>query len=205
MRELMRHIGNQPFASRFYLAGGTALALRLGHRRSIDLDFFSNTDPVDPLSRREIVTAFVPLGARTIEDVDGNLLLQLPELDVAFLSYGYPLLDPLDEVVGIHLASIVDVGLMKLDALITRGSRKDFYDLYFVSQHIPIARLLHLARSKYPYAKDFDLMAIESMVLFDNAERDHQPDLLTVAPWDLVRAFFVAQAKLLGETWLTDD
>lgn len=54
---------------------------------------------------------------------------------------------------------------------------------------------------KYPYARDFALMAVESMVLFQNADRDLQPDLLIETPWLEVRQFFVAQARALGERW----
>ena len=85
------------------------------------------------------------------------------------------------EVVAV--ASIRDVGLMKLDAIIGRGSRKDFYDLYFVGRQVPLRALLAAAEGKYPYARDFELMALESMVLFDNADRDVQPDLIIDVPW----------------------
>lgn len=177
--------------------------MRLGqHRRSIDLDFFSQDDGVTTATRREILAALGQFTPQTIEAVDGNLLLELPELHVAFLSYGYDLLEPPDQLEQIDVASITDVGLMKLDALIGRGSRKDFYDLYWVAQHHPLAKLLDLARSKYPYARDFQLMAIESLVLFENADRDLQPDLLIDVPWSDVRAFFVAQARAIGASWL---
>lgn len=202
MRELLGFIGTQPFAHRFYLAGGTALALRLGHRRSIDLDFFSSQDDVSASTRREILRALARYGPRTVEDVDGNLLVELPQLHVAFLSYGYDLLEAPDRIEGVDVASTIDVALMKLDALIGRGSRKDFYDLYWIAQHAPIASLLDLSRSKYPYARDFDLMAIESLVLFENADRDAQPDLLFDVPWSDVRGFFLSYARDLGASWL---
>lgn len=205
MRELLRFIGQQSFARRFYLAGGTALALRLGHRRSVDLDFFSETDQVTRASRQEILHALGPLAPQALEDVDGNLLLQVSGLHVGFFSYGYPLLDPTDSVEGIAVASLVDVGLMKLDALITRGSRKDFYDVYVIVQQIPLAELLALAQSKYPYVRDFELMAVESLVLFDNADRDVQPDLLIDLPWEQVRQFFTDQARDLGQTWFREE
>jgi len=205
MRELMRFIGQSPFAERFYLAGGTALALRLGHRRSIDLDFFSATDEVLRKTRHEILGALAPLAPQALEDVDGNLLLQVLELNVGFFGYGYPLLEPTDSVEGVAVAAIVDVGMMKLDALISRGSRKDFYDLYFVAQYIPIPDLLALGRTKYPYARDFELMAIESLVLFENADRDMQPNLLIDLPWEQVRHFFITQAQALGQTWFGDQ
>jgi hypothetical protein len=133
MRELLRFIGQQPFAERFYLAGGTALALRLGHRISVDLDFFSATDDVTRLTRQEILTALAPLSPQALEDADGNLLLQVSELHVGFFGYGYDLLEQTDYVENVALAAVVDIGLMKLDALISRGSRKDFYELYFIA------------------------------------------------------------------------
>jgi predicted nucleotidyltransferase component of viral defense system len=205
MRELLRFIGQQPFARRFYLAGGTALALRLGHRRSVDLDFFSETDQVGRASRQEILRTLDPLSPQALEDVDGNLLLRVSGLHVGFFSYGYPLLEPTDSVEGVAVASLVDVGLMKLDALITRGSRKDFYDVYAIARQIPLADLLSLAQGKYPHVRDFELMAVESLVLFDNADRDVQPDLLLDLPWEQVRQFFIDQARDLGKTWFGEE
>lgn len=201
MRETLRFIGTCPFATRFYLAGGTALALRLGHRRSVDLDFFSESDEVGADTRREILRALAPLTPRALESTEGNLLLELRGMHVGFFGYAYPLLEPPDWVEGIAVASLADIGLMKLDALISRGSRKDFYDLYAVAQQIPLGELLTLGAVKYAYARDFALMAVEAMVLFDNADRDLQPEIFVGPPWEQVKAFFIAQARALGEAW----
>ena len=73
MREVLRLLGGCPFAKRFYLARGTALALRLGHRLSVDLDFFSETDQVTWRTRQEIVRALTPLDVQVLEDYDGRL------------------------------------------------------------------------------------------------------------------------------------
>ncbi len=201
MRELLRHIGRQVFARDFYLAGGTAVALRIGHRRSIDLDLFSETDELLAGTRRQITEALAPFAAESVEDVDGNLLLSLPEFHVAFLSYGYPLVGPTDDVENVAVASLLDLGLMKLDAMISRGSRKDFYDLYFIARQWTITDLLEGAKAKYPYARDFELMAVESMVLFDNAERDVQPELLVDVEWLEVKEYFISVARDLGREW----
>jgi hypothetical protein len=205
MHDLLRFIGRQALFARFYLAGGTGLALRLGHRRSVDLDFFSATDEVLRETRREILQALTPLEPQALQDVDGNLLLLVAGLHLGFFGYGYPLLETTDTVEGVALASLVDIGLMKLDALISRGSRKDFYDVYLIAQHVSIPDLLGLAARKYPYARDFELMALESLALFDNADRDLQPDLLIDLPWEQVRQFFVAEAKAIGQAWLWDE
>jgi predicted nucleotidyltransferase component of viral defense system len=204
MRRILHFIRQQPFADRFYLAGGTALALRFGHRRSVDLDFFSATDEVLHGSRREILNGLGPLLPQTLEATDGNLLLLIGGLHVGFFGYGYSLLEPSDTVDQVNVASLVDIGLMKLDALISRGSRKDFYDLYIIAQQIPIRRLLVLGRTKYPYARDFEVMAVESLALFDNADRDFQPELLIDLPWQTVRQFFTDQAKAFGVGWIDE-
>ena len=84
--------GTMP-SQRFYLAGGTALALRLGHRRSVNLDFFSETDEVTRRTRHEIIRSLIPLGVHVLEDVDGNLLTIVSGMRVGFFSYGYRLLE----------------------------------------------------------------------------------------------------------------
>lgn len=201
MKDLLRAIGECAFSQRFYLADGTALALRLGHRRSVDLDFFSETDEVARRTRHEIVQGLVPLGVQVLEDVDGNLLTTVSGMRVGFFSYGYRLLEPTETICGIAVASLIDIGLMKLDALVGRGSRKDFYDVYALVQQVPLQDLLARARLKYPYTRDFALMAVESMVLFENADRDLQPDLLIETPWSEIRQFFVKQAQALGQSW----
>ncbi|MGD0613176.1 MAG: nucleotidyl transferase AbiEii/AbiGii toxin family protein [Anaerolineales bacterium] len=204
MRRLLTWMGQQDFVSRFYLAGGTALALQIGHRRSMDLDFFSATDEVHEKTRQSLMRVFSQRQGQVIENVDGNLLFLVEGLNVGFFSYGYPLLEPVLNLEHIEIASLLDIGLMKLDALIGRGSRKDFYDLYFISQHLTLADLLRAGERKYPQARDFALMAVECLVMFENADRDHPPDLLVDLPWEQVKRFFIEQSKSFGNDWFGD-
>jgi hypothetical protein len=201
MQRMLVHFGQQPFADRFYLAGGTALALQLGHRRSVDFDFFSETDEVDEKSRREILRSLSTASPQVIENVGGNLLLLVDDVRVGFFGYGYSLVSPSTKLENVPLASIADIGLMKCDALISRGSRKDFYDLYFILRYMRLDQLLQLGVKKYPLFRDFPLMVMESMTLFDNADRDTQPDLLVYIAWEEVKQFFIFQAGLLGAHW----
>lgn len=144
MQRLFIHIGEQPFSHRFYLAGGTALSLQIGHRRSVDFDFFSITDEVDQKSRKEIVTHISSFPTQIIESVGGNLLLLVDGIRVGFFGYGYALIDSPICCENILLASLSDIGLMKCDALISRGSRKNFYDLFFITRSFPFDALLKL-------------------------------------------------------------
>jgi len=201
MRGLMVWIGRQPFAKRFYLAGGTALALQVGHRRSVDFDFFSETDEVQARTRQELIRAFSDLQVEIVENADGNLLLLVQGMHTGFFSYSYPLLDPVRMVENIGVASLLDLGLMKLDAVMGRGSRKDFFDLYVIAERMPLQELLQAGERKYPQVRDFALMALEGLLQFDNVDRDRQPELLSDLPWEKVRAFFMDQGKALGEIW----
>jgi hypothetical protein len=201
MHSFLTFAGNQGVAARFYLAGGTGLALQLGHRRSVDLDFFSEKDEVDLQARQGIVQAFAALSPTIAENSIGNLVLIVEGVRVGFFSYHYPLLQTAWQVEGVNVASVTDIGLMKLDALVSRGSRKDFYDLYAISQQIPLADLLERSATKYPDVRDFGLMAVESMLMFDNADRDRQPDLLINVPWYVIRDYFVEQSVILSNRW----
>jgi hypothetical protein len=201
MQRLFIHLGEQPFLHRFYLAGGTALSLQIGHRRSDDFDFFSVTDEVDESSRNEIIGGISSFPTQIIESVGGNLLIVVDDIRVGFFGYGYPLIDEPIRCENALLASLNDIGLMKCDALISRGSRKDFYDLFFISRYIHLDELLNLSEKKYSLFRDFPLMVLESMTLFDNADRDVQPELFDITPWDRVKQFFLEQAQQLSKKW----
>jgi Domain of unknown function (DUF1814). len=204
MHSLLTFFGKQEFVSRFYLAGGTGLSLQLGHRRSDDLDFFSQTDEVDLQTRQGIIQSLKVLSPTVAENSIGNLVVIVEDIRVGFFSYSYPLLQATWEAERVHLASVADIGLMKLDALVGRGSRKDFYDLFVISHQMPLGDLLESGKTKYAGHRDFGLMALESMVMFDNADRDRQPDLLIDIPWLVVRNYFIEAAVTLGNQWFAE-
>lgn len=203
LREVLRLVSQQAFADRFYLAGGTALALQIGHRPSIDLDFFSEHDELFDASRHAISAALEKQSAVEVrEDVIGNLLLKVNQLSVGFFSYGYPLLEAISSPGLLRLASLADIGLMKMDALMMRGARKDFIDLYCLTQTVSADRLLELRPRKYPRSANFEIMLLESLTNFDNAERDLMPRLLTPLDWEQIKASFEAEARRLAAKWL---
>ena len=202
MREVMQTVGQSDLVPRFYLAGGTALALQLGHRRSVDLDFFSETDEVRPEMHRQALRVLKAFHPTIVEQAWGNLLLIIENLRVGFFGYGYPLVTPPLQAEGVPLASLTDIGLMKMDALVTRASRKDFYDLYAIAQRIPLRDLLDLAPVKYPSVRDFEAMVVRYMVYFDRAEQEEPLSLLEAVDWATVKVFFREQALALGRGWL---
>jgi hypothetical protein len=214
LRELLIEIGQpfdklrmrEPFSRRFYLARGTALALRLGHRVSVDLDFFSQTDELLDESRAEIVAALRKRRiVRVLEDVVGNLLLEIEGYRVGFFGYGYVLLESPDEVAGVRVASLTDVGLMKLDAIADRGARKDFYDAYFISRQLPLDCLLDQSPIKYPYTHGFGMMVLEGMVDFDRADQQAPVETIPPVAWEAIKEFFVQELRRIGRMWFEPE
>ncbi|HMB22968.1 MAG TPA: nucleotidyl transferase AbiEii/AbiGii toxin family protein [Anaerolineales bacterium] len=185
----------------FYLAGGTALALQLGHRHSVDLDFFSPTEDI-PTIRSGLEEALAPFDATLTDSAWGNLVYVVKGVRIGFYGYGYPLLESVIEKEDLHLASITDIALMKLDTLLTRAARKDFYDLYFICQKIPLRQLLDLAPQKYPSVRDFEAQVVKRLVYFENAENETDPSLLKPVTWQAVKDYFIEQAKKIGQVWL---
>jgi hypothetical protein len=203
-REVLVLLGQLPVVRPFYLAGGTALALRLGHRVSLDLDLFANIETLDDHLRRDIVDELRKSHTvNLLQDSVLGLVLQVDGQPVSFFSYGYPLLTSPDLVNNVQVAGLFDIGLMKLDAIAGRGTRKDFYDLYFIVSHISLDELFARSGSKYPHSRGFGMRVLTALVDFDIADRQDEPIMLQPLEWDQVRVFFIAEARRLGRKWLT--
>jgi predicted nucleotidyltransferase component of viral defense system len=187
--------------SYFYLAGGTALSLQLGHRLSVDLDFFSPTEDI-PSIRLKLEEALQPYRAILADSAWGNLVYLTNEVRVGFYGYGFPLIAPIVETEGIRLASVEDIALMKLDAMLSRAARKDFYDLYFICQNLLLSKIFQKAPQKYPSVRDFEVQATKRLTFFENAEKETDPILLKDVKWDSVKDFFIQQAREIELSWL---
>jgi hypothetical protein len=201
LRKVLSGFGQTSISSEFYLAGGTALALQIGHRVSVDLVFFSATQDVpsivEPLSAA--LRSFSPV---LTDSAWGNLVFLADGFRVGFYGYGYNLVAPIREAESVKIASIPDIALMKLDALLSRASRKDFYDLYAICQSSSLRTFLNLAPQKYPGMRDFEAQVARHLVYFERAERETQPTLLQPIEWETVKTWFRQQAIEIEKSWL---
>lgn len=129
-RKTLRLLGPEVTAREFYLASGTALALQLGHRRSADFDWFLEGRMPDPLLLAREVQETVPFVTTRIEP--RTLFGTVSGVRVSFFEFRYPMLDPAVPWpdYGCRLASLRDIACMKLSAIVQRGSKKDFVDLF---------------------------------------------------------------------------
>ena len=179
----------------FYLAGGTALALQLGHRRSVDFDWFRE-DPIDDPLRLAADVRAAGLRFETDRVEKGTLHGHASGVRVSFLEYRYPLLRPLREVEGLRLAALEDIAAMKLAAVAQRGSKKDFVDVFVLGRHFGLADMLAFYRKKYGVADVGHVLV--ALAYFDDADRERTPMLLQRQSWPNVKA--TIRGWLAGET-----
>jgi hypothetical protein len=202
MRQIMAVFSQSEIGAHFYLAGGTALALQLGHRKSFDLDFFSSTEDIPSVRKplAEALKTFTPL----LADASwGNLVFLARGIRVGFYGYGYRMIGDFVPANHTPLASIEDIALMKLDALLARASRKDFHDLYAICQQLPLQKLLGYAPIKYPDTRDFESQVARRLAYFDRAETEEPIPLISPVSWEEVKIYFRQQAVSLGRGWIT--
>ena len=165
----------------FALAGGTSLALRFGHRQSVDLDFFTNRG-FNPSTLANAIGA----GPESIIGMAaGTLQLRIDGVKIEFLSHAYPKLADDDLIQGIRMWSIQDVGAMKLNAIANRGSKKDFYDLATLLGHYTLQTLIGHYQSKYRPASL--MMVIRSLAWFEDADAEPDPISLLNETWPAVK------------------
>jgi hypothetical protein len=155
------------FKDDFYLAGGTALALQLGHRDSMDFDFFSKNNFSSGELFNKLKVAFDGFEmVKVQEEKDTLTVLVDGKIKISFFTYPYILIKPVIKSEFINLASIEDIGLMKLSAITGRSVLKDYVDLYVILQKISLANLVPLCQKKY---KDLDInLVLKSLVYFDD-------------------------------------
>jgi hypothetical protein len=190
-----------PAVRDFYLAGGTALALRHGHRRSIDFDFFR----AEPFDVQELAVRLgqvfddeyerLPTGAQT-------LYLRLSRVTTSFFRYPYRLLEAVEPTPwGFGLASDADIAAMKIEAIAGRGSRKDFVDLRILCETgLTLETIFELFERKYGTRRTDRYHRLRALAYFEDAEQEPMPDLLRPFDWGEAKRFFAAEAARLLAT-----
>jgi len=193
-------LGKTALARQFYLAGGTALALHLGHRFSHGLDFFTS----DHFNIDQILANLKSLGKVEIfQATEDTFNGQLNDSPISFFTYPYPVLLPFTIHRGAQIASVMDIAAMKVDAITRRGKKRDFIDLYFIAKH---ATPLEQAMENY-FAKfsDFNISrahVLKSLSYFGDAEGDDMPEMIKPVRWQDVKRHFQSQTDSLAQKFL---
>jgi len=176
----------------FYLAGGTALALQFGHRKSIDLDWFNKNS----FDTRELRKELSKIGKIIIKAEEKDTLdIVLSDVKLTFLGYPYDLLFPLVNYQEVKLADYRDIACIKLDVVSARGSKKDFIDLYFALQKISLEELFELFEQKYQKIEFNKMHILKSLNYFIDAEDEPMPRMLKEVKWKDIKKYFEELAK----------
>jgi predicted nucleotidyltransferase component of viral defense system len=188
--QLLKFICSLEELQDFSLAGGTALALQIGHRISVDLDFFGNR----PFSSEEILDLLSSQRQVSIISQNKNILiLNIQEVKVDFVNYRYPLISDQVTEKPVRLLGLPDIAAMKLAAIAGRGRKRDFFDLYFLLEKFSLRQMIDFYNQKYEDGSE--MMVARSLTYFDDADTDELPRLLTSdVSWPDVKR------KLLEET-----
>jgi predicted nucleotidyltransferase component of viral defense system len=178
--ELLKLLMPLPSLSNYYLVGGTSLALRFGHRLSVDLDLFTPHD-VDYTTIVKEVKQLNPTSYKELFSGRTGMQLVINDVKTDFVKYAYSNISPPETIESIRILSIEDVACMKLSAISQRGAKKDFYDLHLLLEHYTIEELLALFHKKYPDLATFHI--VKSMNYFADAENQVGPELKTKLNW----------------------
>lgn len=179
---LLNTLMKTPAFKDFNLAGGTALALQIGHRMSYDLDLFGNR----PFERQEILDILKGVGQiREVRFSKNIFILEIDNIKVDFVNYSYPLLEEISSEAAYRLLSLQDIAAMKISAITGRGRKRDFFDLYFLMQRFPLEEMLGYYQQKY--ADGNELMAVRSLVYFGDADDEEDLNLFQKVDWSTVK------------------
>lgn len=190
--DILEFLANQSCLKDFYLVGGTALALQIGHRLSVDLDFFTSYK-------------------KNIYDIEGELLFldgfklntknnyalfaEFKGVKVDILNYPYKFIaDPITHN-GITLCNKEDICAMKLKTAMNRGAKKDFYDIYFLLQEFSLTKMFELFEKKYTNIEPNAI--VRSLTYFEDAEETENPVLLKEVSltWEKVKETIVSETR----------
>ena len=181
---VLEKISQGKLVDKFYLVGGTALAIQLGHRESIDLDWFSQ----DNFSNQEIKFELSKLGNfQVISESDGTVNGMLDNVKVSFLYYRYKTLFPLVNFEKIKMADERDIAAMKIDAVSSRGSKKDFVDIFFLLKKYSLEKIIGFFEKKYADINYNKLHILKSLVYFAEADNEPIPIMIQDIDWEEVK------------------
>jgi predicted nucleotidyltransferase component of viral defense system len=179
----------------FILAGGTALAIRKGHRTSFDLDFFTP----DKFRNDNLITEIKKkaVNFQLLSEGEGSLTLNVEDVKVSFFKYEYPFLDDILDIEQTRVAGILDIAAMKVIAIIQRGTKRDFVDLYTILQETPFHRVADHMIRRFGKERINPVHIGKSFVYFSDADTNPDPAYRkgTELKWEDIKKFFRQHVK----------
>lgn len=191
--ELLTTIMKSNVFSDFILAGETSLALQIGHRYSVDLDFFGKNGINEDLFLEELSHFGQVMKIGSSKNI---LVCTINGIKVDFVNYQYDFIDKPIEMENLRLATMRDIAGMKLNAIEGRGTKKDFIDLYFLLKYFSLSEMIDFYRNKYPNHSDF--MMLKSLTYFEDAEQFPMPIMFKEFDWEKCKNLIKKEFNKIG-------
>ena len=191
--DLLKRIQSISELSGLRLVGGTALALILGHRQSIDLDLFGRIED----SPEELSYYMSQLGKTEILKASKNINTFLVDnVKVDFVNYHFEWIQQPLQTDGLILAKQKDIAAMKLSAITGRGTKKDFIDLYYLLKQYSLSEIFEFYSEKYPAGSHF--LTLRSLLYFEDAEKTVMPKMIDKSlTWETIKEKIIRETKKL--------
>jgi predicted nucleotidyltransferase component of viral defense system len=182
------------------MAGGSSLALQLGHRISVDFDFFSES----LFETIEVKNELLAIGKyKGSNETPKTMVGVFNEVKFSLFHYPYPLIEKTNDFIGIQLASLADIAAMKLVAITDRGTKKDYIDIYFLAQKcFSIEEMSVYYDRKYHNLDTNKMTLLKALQYFDDADESAMPDMLIKISWEEIKDFFRKEVINLAEKYL---
>lgn len=190
--EVLKRLMNLPQLNDFVLVGGTALSLQIGHRKSIDIDLFSNKD-FDIFEIENILIE--KMNFMILNKTKGSLMGHINQIKIDVISHRYSWIKPFKIIDDMVFASLEDIVAMKLNAISNDGTRlKDFVDIRFLGKFFSVHEMIRFYALKYPNINS--IMAMKSLCYFDDIDFDVVIDFMNEPiQWQKIRADLIKMTQ----------
>lgn len=204
--ELIRMLQHDKAFENFYLVGGTALSLRMGHRVSVDIDLFTAVDFDAATLAKHLSIHYRP---SELQQLKNGIICYLHGIKLDLIAHLYPIIHPPETIEEIRMLSLAEIGAMKINAIHGKGSRlKDFVDMYFLLEHLPLEKMTDTAIKKY--SKFNTSMAYNALLYHRDIQFGQKVEFMNNAiPWeniaDRLRAVVQNKKKVFNENEMYDN
>ena len=201
--ELLNKLNSLEFIKEFCLGGGTSVSLQLGLRNSYDFDFFTpnhfNVEELEQILKENFSNVQVIQKYERKSTLD----VYINNIKVSFLEYSHQEIEnslALEGFNNIKLFSLIDLAAMKCIAIIQRGTKKDFFDLYFLIEHLSLTPEIIIKILKKKFQNEEVLKSlIFSIGFFDDAEEEELPQTYVTYSWERIKNFFMQLQQKLNK------
>lgn len=192
--ELLKKLQAVPAFSELRLVGGTSLALQIGHRNSIDIDLFGKLS-IDEIALNE---ALSNIGKLIQLKKSKNInIYSLNNIKLDIVNYPYQWIDRPVKTDTLLLAGLKDITAMKLAAITSRGTKKDFIDIFFLLNIYSLPEMLEFYEKKYHDGSVF--LVLKSLTYFEDADQDETPKMYVAYDWEKTKTKIIKEISKINQ------